>query len=125
MSRGHGKVEATILETLTNNPGRGLSAQRLACIVYGLQPDPAGMVTVSVAQHASVRRALSNLHKQGKVFNLGRFDEPGNRGNKGARPRSMWASEETARADAEYIAKKYGPQSMNEELRALVSPQLD
>ncbi len=61
MSRGAGWVERAILDALTGKAV--LDTFQVAAEVFDCRP-----VAVSAAQLASVRRALLNLEKQGKVF---------------------------------------------------------
>src|SRR3954453_4294398 len=95
------KIETAILQALANHPVRRFSASELAGIVYGLQPNPAGVVSVPEAQAAAVRNTLANLERRGRVFYVGRFYESSAARRAGRPPVSMWALKEVARAHAE------------------------
>lgn len=114
MSRGHGKIETTIIQLLTQNTGRKFSSLELAALVYGVD-----QIKITGAQAAAVRRALSNLKRKRKVWDLGRFYEEGGGSHEKLAsrfPRSMWASEETAHAHAVSIIKGFGPEYLDAEL---------
>ena len=64
MSRGAGWVERAILDALSRNTV--LDTFQVTAAVFDCRPQR-GIVTVSDAQLASVRRALRNLEKQGQV----------------------------------------------------------
>jgi hypothetical protein len=95
MSKGHGRVERTILELLAQN--RTLTAPMMAALIY--QPEQITLEQVTKAQHASVRRALSNLQKAGKVVKLGHLF----RGE-----RYSYASPESALAITTQGVKRFG-----------------
>jgi hypothetical protein len=71
MSRGLGKLQRELLETLEENAFE-IDTLTLAAVAYRLQRDARGSYGISNAQHTAVRRALCNLHKQGLVVELGR-----------------------------------------------------
>ena len=123
MARRPGTIETAILQALANHPGRRFSVSELAGIVYGLQPDPAGVVIVSQAQAGAVRNTLANLERRGRVFYAGRFYESPSARRAGRPPVSMWTSAEAARADAEAAHRRHGAEHVSEDLRKLVSPQ--
>src|SRR3954449_11272522 len=102
------KIETAILQALANHPGRRFSASELAGIVYGLQPDPAGVVIVPEAQAAAVRNILANLERRGRAFYVGRFYESPAARREGRPPVSMWTSAEAARAHAEAALVRHG-----------------
>ena len=93
------KIETAILQALANHPGRRFSVSELAGIVYGLQPNPAGVVIASEAQAGAVRNTLANLERRGRVFYVGRFYENPAAKREGRPPVSMWTSAEAARAE--------------------------
>ena len=99
MTRRSGTIETAILQTLANHPGRRFSVSELAGIVYGLQPDPAGVVIVSQAQAGAVRNTLANLARRGRAFYVGRFYESPAARREGRPLVSMWTSAEAARAE--------------------------
>src|SRR4051794_22037353 len=101
MSRRPGKIETAILQALANHPGRRFSVSDLAGIVYGLQPNLAGVVIAAQAQAAAVRNTLANLERRGRAFYVGRFYESPAARRAGRPPVSMWTSAEAARAHAE------------------------
>jgi hypothetical protein len=73
MSRGLGKLQRDLLETLEQNTSE-IDTLTLAALVYQAN---SGVTTlyrdlITDAQHAAVRRALRNLHKRGLVIELGR-----------------------------------------------------
>jgi hypothetical protein len=73
MSRGLGKLQRDLLETLEQNTSE-IDTLTLAALVYQAN---SGVTTlyrhlITDAQHAAVRRALRNLHKRGLVVELGR-----------------------------------------------------
>ena len=121
MSPDSGKIEAAILDALTNNRGERFSVSRLAAIAYDLKPDSNGQVRISDAQAVAVRRALSRLRRKGIALNLGRFDESQESRRAGKLPVSMWASEETARDYATELLNKYGPTYLSEDLLELAT----
>lgn len=112
MSRGHGRVEASILEIL-NGSSQEWSVLALAVAVYG---DPTE--AVSSVHVAAVRRALSNLHRQGKAFSIGRryANAPYGEGL----PVKVWASEEAARAYVAKYMQAFGTKALDRSLRPLV-----
>ena len=99
MARRSGTIETAILQALANHPGRRFSVSELAGIVYGLQPNPAGVVIVPEAQAGAVRNTLANLERRGRVFYAGRFYESPSARRAGRPPVSMWTSAEAARAE--------------------------
>ena len=99
MVRGSGTIETAILQAMANHPGRRFSVSELAGIVYGLQPNPAGMVIVPEAQAAAVRNTLANLERRSRAFYVGRFYESSSARRDGRPPVSMWSSAEAARAE--------------------------
>ena len=70
MSRGPGKVMRAALETVLASDGT-LQAADIAIAVYGLEPAENGVTYITRAQHASVRRAMVALVRQGKVRDMG------------------------------------------------------
>src|SRR3954462_9761323 len=118
------KIETTILQALANHPGRRFSVSELAGIVYGLQPNPAGVVAgvviVPEAQAGAVRNTLANLERRGRAFYVGRFYESPSARREGRPPVSMWASMEAARAHAEAALRRHGAEHVSEDLRRLV-----
>jgi len=123
MARRSGTIETAILQTLANHPGRRFSVSEVAGIVYGLQPNPAGVVIVPEAQVGAVRNTLANLERRGRVFYAGHFYESPSARRAGRPPVSMWTSAEAARADAEAAHRRHGAEHVSEDLRKLVSPQ--
>src|SRR3954464_11132307 len=117
------KIETAILQALANHPGRRFSASGLAGIVYGLQPNPAGMVSVPDAQARAVRNTLANLERRGRAFYVGRFYESLAARRAGRPPVSMWASMEAARAYAEAVLRRHGAEHVSKDLRRLFSPR--
>src|SRR4051794_13995127 len=117
------KIETAILQALANHPGRRFSASELAGIVYGLQPNPAGVVIVPEAKAAAVRNTLANLERRGRAFYVGRFYESPAARRAGRPPVSMWTSPETARAHTEAALRRHGAEHVSEDLRRLVLPQ--
>jgi hypothetical protein len=115
MSRGHGRVEASILDIL-NGSSEPWSVLSLAVVVYGDTTDAVSPVHVS-----AVRRALSNLRRQGKAFSLGRryANAPYGKGL----PVSVWASEEVARAYVAGYVKAFGTAYLDQSLLPLVPPR--
>src|SRR3954471_11800855 len=99
MSRRPGTIETAILQALANHPGGRFSASELAGIVYGLQPNPAGIVSVPDAQARAARNTLANLARRGQAFYVGRFYESPSARRDGRPPVSMWSSAEAARAE--------------------------
>src|SRR5215217_3159437 len=117
------KIETAILQALANSPGRRFSVSDLAGIVYGLQPNPAGVVIAPEAQAAAVRNTLANLERRGRVFYVGRFYESSAARRAGRPPVSMWTSAEVARAYAEAALRRRGAEHVSEDFRRLVLPQ--
>ena len=113
MSKGHGKVEAAILDVLTANAGDKFSSLELAVVIYEIAPDAQGRLLVSAAQAAAVRRALANLKRQGKVFNLGRFHD---NGKALGMPQTRWASRETAEVFVRRNLAAFGPKYVDKDL---------
>ena len=70
MSRGAGWVERAILDALSRNTV--LDTFQVTAAVFDCRPQR-GIVTVSDAQLASVRRALRNLEEQGRVAGAREF----------------------------------------------------
>ena len=99
MARGSGKIEIAILQVLANHPGRRFSVSELAGIVYGLQPNPAGVLIAPEAQAGAVRNTLANLERRGRAFYVGRFYESPAAKREGRPPVSMWTSAAAARAE--------------------------
>ena len=99
MARRPGKIETAILQALANHPGGRFSVSDLARIVYGLQPNPAGIVSVPDAQARAVRNTLANLERRGRAFYVGRFYESPSARRDGRPPVSMWTTAEAARAE--------------------------
>src|SRR5215213_9550753 len=116
MARGSGTIETAILQALANHPGRRFSVSDLAGIVYGLQPNPAGVVSVPEVQAAAVRNTLANLERRGRALYVGRFYESASARRAGRPPVSMWTSAEAA-------LRRQGTEHVSEDLRRLVSPQ--
>jgi hypothetical protein len=118
MSRGHGNVERALLGVLNGNPDRHFSALLLSALVYNRSSDTDGNIAVSNAQAAAVRRALSNLRRQGQAFQIGRrYGEP----SIGRRtPRPMWTCEQNARAYATRTVNTFGRQGVSKELLQLI-----
>jgi hypothetical protein len=84
MSRGHGQIQRAILTALERE--KFASTFELATEAYNIQPDPEdGCQYISDAQLVATRRALANLVKEGRAFDLGR--------NKKVDGRRFWASE--------------------------------
>jgi hypothetical protein len=71
MSRGLGKLQRDLLETLEEN-NKSIDTLTLAALVYDVQPDANGVHRINNAQHTAVRRAMRNLHKRGLVVDLER-----------------------------------------------------
>src|SRR3954463_14113191 len=117
------KIETAILQALANHPGRRFSASESAGIVYGLQPNPAGVVIVPEAQAAAVRNTLANLERRGRAFYVGRFYESASARRARRPPVSMWASVAAARAHAEAALRRHGAEHVSEDLRRLVLAQ--
>ena len=69
MSRGLGKVQRSVMDVLSR--GGGLTSFDLAAQVYGAITLPDGRCSVSNAQHAAVRRALSSLQGAASPFSAG------------------------------------------------------
>lgn len=115
MSRGHGKIETAILEVLTQNSEEMFLSLELAVIVYEVAPDEAGYFPVSPAQAAAVRRALSNLQRQGKAFNLGRFH-----GGPHGFSKTKWACADKARSYTNSLARAFGETDVPENLAVLL-----
>jgi len=65
------KIETAILQALANHPGRRFSVSELAGIVYGLQPNPAGVVIAPEVKANAVRNTLANLERRGRAFYVG------------------------------------------------------
>src|SRR3954463_1743675 len=99
MTRRPGTIETAILQTLAKHPVRRFSVSELAGIVYGLQPNPAGVAIIPEAQAAAVRNTLANLERRGRAFYVGRFYESLAARRAGRPPVSMWSSAEAARAE--------------------------
>src|SRR4051794_4248245 len=121
------KIETAILQALANHPGRRSSVSEMAGIVYGLRPNPAGVVIVPEVKANAVRNTLANLERRGQAFYVGRFYESPAARRAGRPPVSMWASVEAARAHAEAALGRHGAEHICEDLQQLVSPrtQLD
>jgi hypothetical protein len=81
MSRGLGKLQRDLLETLEQSD-KSIDTITLAAIAYQVEPDAPTIMDrdlVTDAHHAAVRRALRNLHKRGLVVDLMRHDSNGRR----------------------------------------------
>src|SRR3954462_4069746 len=115
MSRRPGTVETVILQTRANHPGRRFSVSELAGIVYGLQPNPAGVVIAPEAQVAAVRNTLANLERRGRAFYVGRFYESPSARRAGRPPVSMWTSAEAARLHAGAALRRHGAEQVSED----------
>src|SRR3954453_12004361 len=113
MARRPGTIETTILQALANHPGRRFSVSELAGIVYGLQPNPAGVAIAPEAQAAAVRNALANLERRGRAFYVGRFYESPAARRAGRPHVSMWTSAEAA-------LRRHGAEHVSEDLRRLL-----
>ena len=69
MSRGLGRVQRSVMGVLSQ--GGGLTSFDLAVQVCGAITLPDGRCSVSNAQRAAVRRALSSLQRRGLTFQCG------------------------------------------------------
>jgi hypothetical protein len=79
MSRGLGKLQRDLLAILEEND-KSIDTITLTALAY--QDNPEAVVyedRVTDAQHATVRRALRNLHKRGLVVDLTRHTRDGRR----------------------------------------------
>jgi len=112
MSRGHGRVEALILDLL-NGSSEHWSVLALAAAIYG---DPADAVRPVHA--GAVRRALSNLRRQSKAFSLGRMYVDSRYGQ--GWPVIAWASKEVARTHVTRLVKAFGTAGIDRSLLALL-----
>lgn len=101
MSRGPGWVERAVLDVLEE--GKKLDAEAIAARVFSLQ----GRMTL--AQLASVRRALRSLRDRGEAFRLGRFyRDPNNK----TKLREMYASRAVASAYVMRLRATFGDDSL-------------
>ena len=100
MSRGAGWVERAILDALSRNAV--LDTFQVTAAVFDCRPRR-GIITVSDAQLASVRRALRNLEKQGKVAGARDF----------GRKRRLWSLPAAGSAGAAPSATTDQPPSMS------------
>ena len=71
MSRGHGRIERTLLAVL-DQQAEPVDTFALAALVYDVPADPDGVVRLTAAQLSSVRRALGRLQRIGLAFDCGR-----------------------------------------------------
>jgi hypothetical protein len=117
------KIETAILQALADHPGRRFSVSELAGIVYGLQPNPAGVVIAPEAQAAAVRNTLANLERRGRASYVARFYESPSARRVGHPPVSMWASAEAAKAHAEAALRAHGAEHVSEDLRRRMLPR--
>jgi hypothetical protein len=79
MSRGLGKLQRELLETLEGTD-KAIDTITLAAIAYQAEPGAAmDRDLVTDAHHAAVRRALRSLHKRGLVVDLMRHASDGRR----------------------------------------------
>ena len=107
MSRGLGKVQARTL-ALLREKGE-LDPLELAGIVYGVEPDAAGIVRVNDAQCAAVRRALTTLQQRGLAFRTG-FNTLG---------RSCWRDRAAAVEYVDRVAQAFGNSALRDYPRPL------
>jgi hypothetical protein len=99
MSRGLGKVQRSVMDVLSR--GGGLTSFDLAAQVYGAITLPDGRCSVSNAQRAAVRRALSSLQRRGLAFQCGRTHQG----------RAVWMTREQAEHHAESMPAILGTRS--------------
>jgi len=71
MSRGHGRIQVSILGVL-NGTEENFTTYDLAALALGLAPDDDGVTRLDNAQLTTVRRALGKLRREGLVFDCGR-----------------------------------------------------
>jgi hypothetical protein len=83
MSRGPGWLQRAVLNIL-DSEDRYYDTFEITATVYAVKRDKEGNRWVSDAQHASVRRVLTGLAKEGKALKLGT--------RHGANSRQHWAN---------------------------------
>ena len=64
MSKGHGKLQRAILDSL---PDRPVCTFEVAGLAHHVDTDPAGVVAITASQRAATARALYSLEGQGLV----------------------------------------------------------
>jgi hypothetical protein len=99
MSRGLGPLQRAILAALAAGPG--LTSFDLAAQVYRVPVRADGRWSVSNAQRAAVRRALSSLQRRGLTFQCGRNRQG----------RAAWMTREQAERHAESMPAVLGTRS--------------
>src|ERR671932_1013940 len=99
MSRGLGKVQRSVMDVLSR--GGGLTSFDLAAQVYRVPVRADGRWSVSNAQRAAVRRALSSLQRRGLTFQCGRNRQG----------RAAWMTREQAERYAESMPAVLGTRS--------------
>src|SRR5919199_6739463 len=99
MSRGLEKVQRSVMDLLSR--GGGLTSFDLAAQVCGAITLPDGRWSVSNAQRAAVRRALSSLQRRGLAFQCGRTRQG----------RAAWMTREQAERYAESMPIVLGTRS--------------
>ena len=72
MSRGLGKIERAIFEAIEAK-GTYLDTFNLVIKAYALEPNVDGIIHISEAQYASVRRACNSLKRKGMIKPMGRL----------------------------------------------------
>ena len=70
MSRGHGTIERALISILSRRR-KPVDTYELTALAFDLKPDRSGCIAVNDAQLVSVRRALRNLKRAGKAFDMG------------------------------------------------------
>jgi hypothetical protein len=81
MSRGLGKLQRDLLETLEETD-KSIDTITLAALAYQVNPGATTVMDpdlVTDAHHAAVRRALRSLHKRGLVVDMLRHTSDGRR----------------------------------------------
>jgi hypothetical protein len=66
MSRGHGKLQTTLLSIIAEND-RLLDTFELTALAFDIKPDQSGRCIIDDAHLSSARRALAKLAREGAI----------------------------------------------------------
>jgi hypothetical protein len=98
MSRGHGKLQTTLLSIFAEND-RLLDTFELTALAFDIKPDHSGRCIVNDGHLSSTRRALAKLAREGAIAAVGGHFRRG---------RVMWASHTAYAAYRDRTIRAFG-----------------
>ena len=98
MSRGHGRLQTTLLSIFAAND-KLLDTFELTALAFDIKPDHSGRCIVDDAHLSSTRRALAKLAREGAIAAVGGSFRHG---------RVMWASHTAYAAYRERATRAFG-----------------